>query len=78
MGIIVTRANSRDVLGSPEGLEIVDGECLAKLRDRYLAGSNGVLAVFGDVEGKCVINAMERALSDLPSGELAFADKGEG
>ena len=60
-------------LGTPESLARIAQADLLAFRDRHIVGSNGVLAIFGDVRAEEVRALVEQALGDLPAGEPAFA-----
>ncbi|MCU0780035.1 MAG: insulinase family protein [Akkermansiaceae bacterium] len=58
-----------DLLGSPESLAALDRDALASQHARHFAGANLSLAVTGDFESAAVLDALETALAELPSGQ---------
>ncbi len=59
--------------GSVESVKALDRDQLAAFHQQYVAGSNGVIAVFGDVKAAEVKALVEKALGNLPKGEPALA-----
>ena len=60
--------------GSVEALRHVTSKDLLDFRDRFLVGKNGVIYVFGNVNGAEVKTLMEEALGAMKPGELALQD----
>jgi len=56
-------------LGTEEGVSSLTREELADFRDRLLTASNGVLAVYGDVDPEEVLPLIRRLFGGLPEGE---------
>ncbi|MFV1994966.1 MAG: M16 family metallopeptidase [Verrucomicrobiales bacterium] len=65
----------RDVLGTEDSVARIDRGCIKKLGSDYLAASNGVIAVFGDVRADNVERALEEKIGSLAKGREAFADR---
>src|SRR5438094_915572 len=60
--------------GSVESVQRLTQKDLLEFRDRYIAGKNGVIFVFGDVKAAEVKQLFEQALGKMRSGELALKD----
>jgi zinc protease len=58
--------------GTPESIARLDSKDLRAFRDRYVVARNGVIAVFGNVRARQVIELFEQKLGALPPGELAL------
>jgi zinc protease len=58
--------------GSVESVAKLTRKDLLAFRDRYLAGRNGVISVFGNVKVAEVRERFEQALGKMKSGELAL------
>ncbi|MDP8235848.1 MAG: pitrilysin family protein [Candidatus Erginobacter occultus] len=56
-------------LGTAETVAGLTGEEIAGFRDRFLTGSNGVLAVFGDIDPEEILPVIRDLFSTLPEGE---------
>ena len=61
-------------LGSPESVARITRDDLTAFRDRFIVGSNGVLAVFGSVREGEVRALIESELGALHGGAPAFTD----
>ena len=59
-------------LGTPESIAHVGRAELQAFRDQYLVASNGVIAVFGNVQAAEVKLLVEQALGGMPKGKAAF------
>jgi zinc protease len=59
-------------LGTPASIATISREHLSGFRDRYLCGTNGVIAVFGAVKADEVRALVTRYLGGLPRGSAAF------
>ena len=55
--------------GSPETVARLTPEDLKALRDRIIAGKNGVLSIFGAVDPKVALDLATKDFGSLPSGE---------
>src|SRR5213083_2517439 len=60
--------------GSVESVQRLTQKDLLEFRDRYIAGKNGVIFVFGDVKTAEVKQLFEKALGGMKPGELALSD----
>jgi len=60
--------------GSVESVQRLTQKDLLEFRDRYIAGKNGVIFVFGDVKAAEVKQLFEKALGGMKPGELALSD----
>jgi len=60
--------------GSPETVAALDRGQLLAFHRHYVAGRNGVIAVFGAVKAEEVKALVEKAFCELPSGQSALAD----
>jgi zinc protease len=60
--------------GSVESIQHLTQKDLLAFRDRYVAGKNGVVFVFGDVNAAEVKQLFEKALGGMKPGELALTD----
>jgi len=60
--------------GSVESVAKLTRKDLLAFRDRYLAGRNGVISVFGNVKVAEVRELFEQALGAMKSGELALTN----
>jgi zinc protease len=60
--------------GSVESIQHLTQKDLLAFRDRYVAGKNGVVFVFGDVNAAEVKQLLEKALGRMKPGELALTD----
>src|ERR1051326_6563216 len=58
--------------GTPESVAHLDCRELLAFRDRYIVARNGVIAVFGNVKARQVLELLEQKLGALPAGELAL------
>ena len=58
--------------GTPESVARLDSKDLLAFRDRYIVARNGVIAVFGNIKAKQVMELFEQKLGALPAGELAL------
>lgn len=56
-------------LGTSEGVAELSREELAAFRDRVLTASNGVLAVFGDLDPAEILPVIRELFGELPAGE---------
>lgn len=59
--------------GSPEALATLGREDLLAFQRRFVAGNNGVIAVFGNVDSAEIRAWVEAAFATLPAGELQLA-----
>lgn len=55
--------------GSPETVAKLTSADLRPIRDRIIAGKNGVLSIFGDVDPKKTLDLVIKEFSSLPTGE---------
>src|SRR6059058_6266106 len=60
--------------GSVEGVQRLTQKDLLEFRDRYIAGKNGVIFVFGDVKAAEVRQLIEETLGKMKTGALALTD----
>ena len=58
--------------GSPETVGALDREQLQAFHRQFVAGRNGVLAIFGAVKAEEVRELVEKAFAELPTGEIAL------
>lgn len=59
--------------GLAESIPGLDLEIVKAYQRQHVAGRNGVIAVFGDVDPEAVIDQVSAATAAMPSGERAFA-----
>jgi len=67
-----SHAYGRPRLGSAESVAALTPEALRAFHQAYAVGTNGVIAVFGDVKAEEVVKLVEMDLASLPKGELAL------
>jgi zinc protease len=60
--------------GSVESIQRLTQKDLLEFRDRYVAGKNGIIFVFGDVNAAEVKQLFEQALGRMKPGALALTD----
>jgi zinc protease len=58
--------------GSPESVQHLTQKDLIAFRDKYIAGKNGVISIFGNVNAAEVKKLFEQALGKMKPGELAL------
>ena len=58
--------------GSPETVSKLTSDDLKSYRDTLVVGKNGVLAIFGDVDPKQVLELAKKDFGSLPEGNLAL------
>lgn len=60
--------------GTPESIAAANRAQLVAYHKQYCVGTNGVIAVFGDVKAEEVYALIEKQLATLPKGEVALAN----
>lgn len=58
--------------GTEESLASLERATAEGFRQRFVAGNNGVLAVFGDIDGPRALDRLAQAFAAVPPGEKAF------